>query len=202
MVLFFMVDLHPLVVFFLLLLGALAFTDTLLHKGKVPVTENGSLPNKNVSLFKDAPRVKLCWQTATLRLCPPRKPSSILSCSNSAIMALYTLKEPSSSDRICGLLSSAPRPAQKTWKCTYFSCWELGRILMFSCGLCLDGLASKLITPLGDRTLWNEVGLLGVCSCPWQEHWPPPFNVGTIPVSRGALPWADFSLVFYVNERS
>ena len=51
MVLFFMVDLHPLVVFFLLLLGVLAFTDTLLHKGKVPVTENGSLPNKNVSLF-------------------------------------------------------------------------------------------------------------------------------------------------------
>lgn len=60
MVLFFMVDLHPLVVFFLLLFGVLAFIDTLLHKGKVPVTENGSLPNKNVSLFKDSPRVKLC----------------------------------------------------------------------------------------------------------------------------------------------
>lgn len=55
-----MVDLHPLVIFFLLLFGVLAFTDILLHEGKVPVIENGSLPNKNASLFKDAPRVKLC----------------------------------------------------------------------------------------------------------------------------------------------
>lgn len=48
-----------------------AFTDTLLHKGKVPVTENGSLPSKNVSLFKDAPRAKLCGQTSVCQLLLP-----------------------------------------------------------------------------------------------------------------------------------
>lgn len=54
-----MVGLSPLVVLFLLLFVVLAFIDTLLPKGKVPVTENGLLSNKNVSLINDAPRVKL-----------------------------------------------------------------------------------------------------------------------------------------------
>lgn len=71
MVLFFMVGLYPIVVFFLLLFGVLAFTDTLLHKGKVPVTENESLPSKNVSLFKGAQRVKVCEQTSVCQLLLP-----------------------------------------------------------------------------------------------------------------------------------